>query len=187
LTSGPSSSRVAESKKWAYSMAGSLWRQRIDSKTAQQLRTVPGYGLSADWSSGRKKHRVRFVSKDAIELWFAGSGNGKTQQITNRRGGERGAALVSGWKSASCSRRLPTTSRFHVFRADVRDGTLENAVRLPAETRAARFPAITPAVRMEISPVWTRDGQEKSVRFDTRTHSRTGGFWRMKRAGSGGA
>ena len=50
LTSGPSSVAWApDSNEVAYSMAGSLWRQKIDSKTAQQITDGAGY----DYQIGR--------------------------------------------------------------------------------------------------------------------------------------
>src|SRR5450631_4910022 len=50
LTSGPSSVCWSpDSTEVVYSMAGSLWRQRIDSKTAQQLTDGAGYDYQPDW------------------------------------------------------------------------------------------------------------------------------------------
>src|SRR6201998_1292531 len=55
LTSGPSSVAWSpDSKEVAYSMAGSLWRQKTDSKTAQQLTDGPGYDYQPDWSPDGK-------------------------------------------------------------------------------------------------------------------------------------
>src|SRR5476651_2058886 len=51
LTSGPSSVAWSpNSQELIYSMAGSLWRQALDSKTAQQLTAGPGYDYQPDWS-----------------------------------------------------------------------------------------------------------------------------------------
>ena len=50
LTSGPSSLAWSpDSKELIYSMAGSLWRQKIGSGTAQQL-TMAAYDYQPDWS-----------------------------------------------------------------------------------------------------------------------------------------
>src|SRR5580698_1058709 len=51
LTSGPSSvAWSADSREVVYSMAGSLWRQRIDSTIAAQLTEGGGYDYQPDWS-----------------------------------------------------------------------------------------------------------------------------------------
>src|SRR5713226_283842 len=51
LTSGPSSASWSpDSRELVYSMAGSLWRQKIDSTIAEQLTDGPGYDYQPDWS-----------------------------------------------------------------------------------------------------------------------------------------
>jgi TolB protein len=51
LTSGPSSVAWSpDSTEVAYSMAGSLWRQKIDSQQAQQITDGAGYDYQPDWS-----------------------------------------------------------------------------------------------------------------------------------------
>ncbi|HEY7616037.1 MAG TPA: hypothetical protein VH744_04480, partial [Terriglobales bacterium] len=51
LTTGPSSVTWSpDSQSVVYSMAGSLWRQRIVANTAEQLTTGPGYDYQPDWS-----------------------------------------------------------------------------------------------------------------------------------------
>ena len=51
LTTGPSSVAWApDSKSVVYSMAGSLWIQKIDSTVADQLTAGPGYDYQPDWS-----------------------------------------------------------------------------------------------------------------------------------------
>ncbi|MGH9669083.1 MAG: TolB family protein, partial [Terriglobales bacterium] len=69
LTSGPSAVAWApDSKSVIYSMAGSLWRQEIDSESARQLTAGPGYDYPPDWSpDGRWVVFARYFA-DAIEL-----------------------------------------------------------------------------------------------------------------------
>src|SRR5438874_612223 len=51
LTSGPSSVAWApDSREVVFSMGGSLWRQKIDSTSAEQLTDGPGYDYQPDWS-----------------------------------------------------------------------------------------------------------------------------------------
>jgi Tol biopolymer transport system component len=180
LTSGPSSvAWSADSKEVVYSMAGSLWRQKIDSKMAQQLTDGPGYDYQPDWSPDGKTVVYVSYQNDAIELWLLDVETGKTQQLTNG-----GAVNVEPrWSPDGKHIAFVSTSynrRFHIFRAEVRDGKLENAVRLTGETKSALPRYYYGAYDMEISPVWTREGQE-ILFVSNRGHIHgTGGFWRMK-------
>src|SRR5438094_2122371 len=70
LTTGPSSVAWSpDSRSVVYSMAGSLWRQKLDSTVAEQLTAGAGYDYQPDFSPDG--HWVVYASyaKDAIELW----------------------------------------------------------------------------------------------------------------------
>src|SRR5712664_3587357 len=180
LTSGPISVAWSpDSKEVAHSMAGSLWRQKIDSKTAQQLTDGPGYDYQPDWSPDGKNILYVSYQKDAIELWLLDLATGKTQQLTNG-----GAVNVEPrWSPDGKHIVFVSTSynkRFHVFRADVRNLRLENVVRLTGETKSALPRYYYSAFDMEISPVWTRDGQEILFVSNKGHIHGSGGFWRMK-------
>jgi len=180
LTSGPSSVAWSpDSKEVAYSMAGSLWRQKMDSKVAQQLTDGPGYDYQPDWSPDGKSIVYVSYQKDAIELWLLDLSTGKTQQLTSD-----GAVNVEPrWSPDGKRIVFVSTSfnkRFHIFRADVRGAQLENVVRLTGETKSDLPRYYYSAYDVEISPVWTPDGQE-ILFVSNRGHIHgTGGFWRMK-------
>src|SRR6201993_5449794 len=135
LTSGPSSlSWGPDSQELVYSMAGSLWRQRLDSKEAVQLTDGPGYDYQPDWSPDGKSVVYVSYQKDAMELWLLDLASGKSHQLT-----EGGAVNVEprwspdGKKLAWVSTQY--NKRFHVFLGDVKDGKLVNVVRLTGETK----------------------------------------------------
>jgi len=180
LTSGPSSLTWGpNSQELIYSMAGSLWRQKLGSKEAAQLTDGPGYDYQPDWSPNGKSVVYVSYQKDAMELWLLDLTTGKTKRLTNGgavnvepRWSPDGKRIV--WVSTQYNKR------FHVFMGDVKDGTLENAVRLTGETKSSLPRYYYSAYDMEINPVWTRDGKE-ILFVSNRGHIYgTGGFWRMK-------
>jgi hypothetical protein len=180
LTSGPSSVAWSpDSKELVYSMGGSLWLQKIDSNEAQQLTDGPGYDYQPDWSPDGKSVVYVSYQKDAMELWLLDLETGKTQQLTN------GGAVNVEPRWSPDGKRIVFVStaynkRFHIFRASVSDGKLENVVRLTGETKSDLPRYYYSAFDMEISPVWTRDGTD-ILFVSNRGHIHgTGGFWRVK-------
>src|SRR5215831_3165836 len=61
-TSGPSAVAFSpDGRTLVYSMQGSLWKQSIDGRSAEQLTDGPGYDYQPDWSSdGRHIAFVRY-------------------------------------------------------------------------------------------------------------------------------
>ena len=180
LTSGPSSlSWGPDSKELIYSMAGSLWRQKLDSEVATQLTDGAGYDYQPDWSPDGKSVVYVSYQKDAMELWLLDLATGKSVQLTNGgavnvepRWSPNGKKIV--WVSTQYNRR------FHVFIADAKNSALENVVRLTGETKSSLPRYYYSAYDMEINPVWTRDGKE-ILFVSNRGHIQgTGGFWLMK-------
>src|SRR5271157_3487107 len=99
-------------------MAGSLWRQKLDSKEAMQLTDGSGYDYEPDWSPDGKSVVYVSYQKDALELWLRDLASGKSKQLTNGgavnvepRWSPDGKKLV--WVSTQYNKR------FHIFRADV--------------------------------------------------------------------
>ena len=180
LTSGPSSlSWGPDSNELIYSMAGSLWRQKLGSMDATQLTDGAGYDYQPDWSPDGKSVVYVSYQKDAMELWLLDLTTGKSSQLTSGgavnvepRWSPNGEKIV--WVSTQYNRR------FHVFMADVKNGALENMARLTGETKSSLPRYYYSAYDMEINPVWTRDGKE-ILFVSNRGHIHgTGGFWLMK-------
>jgi TolB protein len=180
LTSGPTSlSWGPDSEELVYSMAGSLWKQKLGSREAAQLTDSRGYDYQPDWSPDGKS--VVFVSyqNDAMELWLLDLASGKTRPLTSG-----GAVNVEprwspdGRKIAWVSTRY--NKRFHVFVADFEAGVLSHVVRLTGETKSSLPRYYYSSYDMEISPAWTRDGKEILFVSNKGHIYGTGGFWRMK-------
>lgn len=180
LTNGPSSlSWGANSRELIYSMAGSLWRQKLDSEEALQLTDGPGYDYQPDWSPDGKSVLYVSYQKDALELWLLDLPSGKTRQLTaggavnvEPRWSPDGKKIA--WVSTQYNRR------FHIFVADFATGELKNIVRLTGETKSPLPRYYYNAYDMEINPVWTRDGKEILFVSNKGHIYGTGGFWRMK-------
>src|ERR1700730_10323085 len=70
LTSGRGGVAWApDSREVVFSMAGSLWRQKLDSTSAEQLTDGPGYDYQPDWASdGKRIAFVRYLN-DALEIY----------------------------------------------------------------------------------------------------------------------
>lgn len=180
LTSGPSSVAWSpNSQELVYSMGGSLWQQKISETSARQLTDGDGYDYQPDWSPDGKFIVYCSYQKDALELWLLDVTTGATKQLTS------GGAVNLEPRWSPDGKKLVFVStlynkRFHIFVADFRDGNLENVTRLTGETKSPLPRYYYSAYDMEISPVWSRDGQE-ILFVSNRGHIYgTGGFWRMK-------
>jgi TolB protein len=180
LTSGPSSVAWSpDSREVVYSMAGSLWRQKIDSNAATQLTDGPGYDYQPDWSPDGKSVVYVSYQKDALELWLLDLATGKTQRLT-----ESGAVNVEPRWSPDGNRIVFVSTaynkRFHIFAGEVREGKLTNVLRLTGETKSPLPRYYYSAFDTEISPVWSRDGKEIVFISNRGQIYGSGGFWRMK-------
>ena len=63
-------------------MAGSLWRQKIDSTIAQQVTDGPGYDYEPDWSPDGRFIVYTSSAGEAMELWLLDLQSGHSQQLT---------------------------------------------------------------------------------------------------------
>jgi TolB protein len=159
LTSGPSS--VAWSPDGAtlvYSMAGSLWRQRIGSDEAVELTSGPGYDYQPDWSPDGKRIVFARHHLNAIELWQLEVESGKQQQLTT------GSAVNLEPRHSPDGNRLAYVSttgsgHFNLFVATIDNGRLgaARAVVAPRQSAISRY--YYSKHDHTINPSWTPDGK----------------------------
>jgi len=180
LTTGPSSVAWSpDSKEVVYSMAGSLWRQRLDSGAAVQLTAGPGYDYQPDWARDGRWIVYATYYRDAIELRALDLQSGQSKQLTS------GGNVNLEPRFSPDGKRIAFVStayngRFHIFAGDFSDGTLSNVQRLTGETRSSLPRYYYSQFDTEISPTWSPDGSEL-VFISNRDHIYgSGGFWRMK-------
>ena len=172
LTTGPSAVAWApDSHSLVYSMAGSLWRQELDSTTAQQLTAGSGYDYQPDCSRDGRWVVYASYEKDAVELWALNLQTGRTRQLT-----QGGAVNVEPRLSPDGKRvAFVSTSfngHFHIFVGEFANGELKNVQRLTGENRSNLARYYYSQVDHEISPAWTPDGSEITFRLQSRPHLR---------------
>jgi TolB protein len=180
LTTGPNSAAwMPDSRSLVYSMAGSLWRQRIDSSEAEQLTAGPGYDYQPDCSPDGRWVVYASYNEDAIELWALNLDSRQTRQLT------RGSAVNLEPRFSPDGKRLAFVStlyheRFHIFIGNFDNGTLTNVQRITGETRTSLPRFYYSEFDHEISPAWSPDGKELIFVSNHGHVYGTGGFWRMK-------
>jgi TolB protein len=178
LTSGPSSLTWSpDSSELIYAMAGSLWRQKIDSESAQQLTSAAAYDYQPDWSPDGRWVVYSSYRDDAVELWLLDLNDGTHTPLT------KNGAVNTEPRFSPDGKHIVFTStlynkRFHIFRADISDGKLANVQRVTGEHESGLPRYYYSKFDHEINPVWTRDGHD-IIFVSNRNHIYgTGGFWR---------
>ena len=180
FTTGPSAAAWSpDSKALVYSMAGTLWKQSLDSTTAEQITDDPGYDYQPDWSSDGRWIVYTTYYQDAMELHALDLQSGQTHQLTN------GGAVNLEPRFSPDGKRIVFVStsfngRFHIFVGEFANGELSHVQRLTGESRSTLPRYYYSPFDHEISPVWSPDGTE-ILFVSNRGHIYgTGGFWRMK-------
>ena len=180
LTTGPSSAAwLPDSRSLVYSMAGWLWKQNLDSTTAEQLTAGPGYDYQPDCSQDGRWVVYSSYYKDAIELWALNLQTKQSRQLTS------GGAVNVEPRFSPDGKRIVFVStsykgHFHIFLGEFSNGELRNVQRLTGETRSDLPRYYYSEFDHEISPVWSPDGSEL-VFVSNRGHIYgTGGFWRVR-------
>ncbi len=160
LTTGPSSaSFLPDSATLVYSMAGSLWRQRIDGDTATELtHAARAYDYQPDVA--RDGRSVVFARYDgnAIELWRLDLASGREQGLTTH-----GAVNVEPRLSPD-GRQIAWVStqgsgHFNLFVADLDAAGLHHARPLLGERKSKLDRYYYSAFDHAINPSWSPDGK----------------------------
>jgi TolB protein len=179
LTTGPNSAAWLDSRTVIYSMAGSLWRQKIRTEQAEQLTDGPGYDYQPDCSRDGKWIVYTKYDHDALELWALDLEKNATRQLT------RGGTVNVEPRFSPDGKQIAFVStqykgHFHIFVGDFDDGELKNVRQLTPENRSTLPRYYYSAFDHEISPVWSPDGSG-IIFISNRGHIYgTGGISRMK-------
>ncbi len=118
-----------------YSMAGSLWQQKLDSSVAEQLTSGSGYDYQPDCSSDGRWVVYATYARDAVELWSLNLDTKATRQLTT------GGAVNVEPRFSPDGKRIAFVStsfngHFHIFLGRFSDGELKDVQRLTGENRS---------------------------------------------------
>jgi TolB protein len=185
LTSGPSwVTWSPDSKSVIYSMAGSLWRQKIDSTEAVQLTDGPGYDYQPDWSHDGKYVVYTKYDHDALELWLLDVASGKSSQLT------KGADVNVEPRWSPDGKRIAYvstagTKHFHIFLMEMDGGSPKAIRQLTKENISTLRRYYYSKFDHEISPAWSPDGKDIIFVSNHGHIHGTGGIWRATVPDSG--
>ena len=160
LTSGPSSlAFMPDGEELVYSMAGSLWRQRIDSDTATELTDAKGaYDYQPDVArDGRSAVFVRYDGQ-TLQLWRIDFESGRQSALT------AGQAVNVEPRLSPDGQRLAWVSsegsgHFKLFVAGIDAAGLHDAHALLGARRSAIDRYYYSAWDHAINPSWSPDGR----------------------------
>lgn len=160
LTSGPSSlAFMADGQSLVYSMAGSLWRQRIGETGATELTHASGaYDYQPDVARDGSSVVFTRYDGDALELWRLDLASGREQALTSG-----GAVNVEPRLSPDGKRIAWVSTRdsghFNLFIADIDAQGLHGARPLLGERRSELDRYYYSAFDHAINPSWSPDGK----------------------------
>ncbi|MBC7991093.1 MAG: CehA/McbA family metallohydrolase [Luteimonas sp.] len=160
LTTGPSSaSFMPDGTTLVYSMAGSLWQQRIDGdETIELTHAKAAYDYQPDVArDGRNVVFARYDGK-AIELWRLDLASGREQALT------AGGAVNVEPRLSPDGRQLAWvstqgTGHFNLFIADIDGSGLRHARPLLGERKSTIDRYYYSAFDHAINPSWSADGE----------------------------
>lgn len=160
LTTGPSSATfLPDGDTLIYSMAGSLWRQRLDDATATEL-THPARAYDYQPDAAHDGRSVVFARYDgnAIELWRLNLASGREQRLTT------GGAVNVEPRLSPDGKRIAWVStqgsgHFNLFVAELDAAGLHHARPLLGERKSALDRYYYSAFDHAINPSWSPDGK----------------------------
>lgn len=159
LTTGPSSVTWSPNgDEVVYSMAGSLWRQKITETTATQLTNGPGYDYQPDWSSDGSSIVFTRYSGKALELQLLDLSNGKVTPLTTNEGVNLDPRFSpDGSQLVFVSTK--NTGHFRIWLGTLKNGKLESRpLSNEHETKTPRY--YYSQWDHQLSPSWSPDGKQ---------------------------
>lgn len=179
LTNGPSGvAWLPNGKTVVYSMAGSLWKQDIESKVAEQLTDGDGYDYQPDVSpDGRKIIFVRYDGK-AMRLMLFDWTTRQSQVLTKNNA----VNLEPRWSPDGSKVAFVSTDQsghFLLHVAGIHDGQL-TAIKCLTPDHASKVKRYYYSTYDHaINPVWSNDGNEIYFISNTEVAHGTGNLMKL--------
>ncbi|WP_321390113.1 CehA/McbA family metallohydrolase [Emcibacter sp.] len=177
LTSGPATGTFSpDGNEVIYSMAGSLWRQKVGDSNAYELTSGKGYDYQPDWSKDGKFVVFSRRQKDAMELYSLEIESGKVNRLT-----DFGAVTVEPRVSPDGLKLAFVSSfkngNFNLYVADITEKGLANirAIVEGHESKIDRY--YYGELDHAINPSWSPDGSRLIYVSNPEVAWGTGDIW----------
>lgn len=178
VTTGPSAAAWSpDGSSLVYSMAGSLWRQRIDDSVATQLTDGPGYDYQPDWSPDGASVVYASYRGDAVQLRLL-----NLQTMADSALVSNGAVNVEPrWSPDGKRIAFVSTAyegRWHIFTLETSGDKKPARITEDIDSKLPRY--YYSKYDHYLSPSWSPDSKEILLVSNRGKIWGSGGMWRME-------
>lgn len=161
LTTGPSSvTWSSNSDEVIYSMAGSLWRQKLSETSATQLTDGDGYDYQPDWSPNGNEVIFTRYTGDALELQLLDLATGKVKSLTSSGQVNLDPRFAPDGKMIAYV-TTQNTGHFRIYTGNIQNGALNAKPLSPERKSNPRY--YYSEYDHQLSPAWSPDGTELAM------------------------
>ncbi|HNP95863.1 MAG TPA: CehA/McbA family metallohydrolase, partial [Cyclobacteriaceae bacterium] len=161
LTTGPSSVTWSPGgEEVIYSMAGSLWRQKLTEAIATQLTDGDGYDYQPDWSPNGNEVIFTRYTGDALELQLLDLATGKVKALTTNGAVNLDPRFAPDGKTIAYV-TTQNTGHFRIWTGKIENSVLGAKPLSPERKSQPRY--YYSEYDHQLSPAWSPDGAELAM------------------------